>query len=91
MCHQSVKYGRNFKCPFEDFIFIVLYVLHHECTRHAAVFTKFGIPLDMTLEEFGGWCREEKARDGEYFKGLEVFLWFCEEWLKRGGSELKVV
>jgi hypothetical protein len=38
--------------------------------------------LGMTLETFIEWVTDENALLGEYYKGLEVFVWFCDRWME---------
>jgi hypothetical protein len=36
---------------------------------------------DMTYEEFVQFITDEDELGGEYYKGLEVFVWYCQGWL----------
>jgi hypothetical protein len=78
-CHRAVSYG--VPCPFADFIFIVVWTLWHTDATRAQIIQDFGLLPDATYEQFAEWVVIEETMDGEYYKGLEVFIWYCERWL----------
>ena len=80
-CHRSFKFGQGIFCPWANFIYIALWTLWHDIDKRAFVITKFSLPPDISYDDFEAWIGTEEQMAGEYFKGLEVFLLFCEDWL----------
>jgi hypothetical protein len=83
-CHRKAgQYGKN--CPWKDFIFIVLFLLWDDVNIRLRFMDYFNLDNRMTFGDFKGWAGTEDSLKGEYYKGLEVFLWYCEEWINEQG------
>lgn len=79
-CHRSYVFKKGSFCPWADFIFISLWCLWHQPTIRANILEIFGVSPDTDYATFLNWITTEDT-PGEYYKGLEVFLWYCEQWL----------
>jgi hypothetical protein len=78
-CHKTVGYGRG-KCLWDDLVAIVVYCIWHHAESKAGMMHRFSLPSTMTWEEFNAWAVTEVPLTGEYYKALEVFIWFCKRW-----------
>lgn len=81
-CHRRLIWTKGVPCAFAGFTYIVVWTLWHTPTSRAALIDHFGLPRSMTYQDFCQWATRED--DGEYYKGLEVFLWYCKRWLESG-------
>lgn len=46
---------------------------------------KFNLDRNTTYDQFKGWAASEDKLGGEYYKALELFLWYCEKWQNERG------
>lgn len=83
-CHRSFVFRKGVFCPWADFVYIAIWTLWHDVNKRALMTAKFSLSSDISYEDFASWIGSEEQMAGEYFKGLEVFLWFSEEWLSSG-------
>jgi hypothetical protein len=81
--HRSHVYQRKTPCAWADFLMITLHCLWHMPNRRSDLVFHFLLRKTMDYEEFARWATEDDT-PGEYFKGLGVFLWYCERWLGKG-------
>jgi hypothetical protein len=79
-CHRAFKYGRGMVCPWADFTFVAVFCMWHLPHLQAALLEAFALSSEMTYDDFVEWLALEEKEAGEYFKLLEVFLWYCERW-----------
>jgi hypothetical protein len=80
VCHLRPGVGFGGKlCPWADFPFAVVFSIWHTKHFREEMMATFGLDKAMSDDEFAAWCNEEDAGAGEYFKLLEVFMWFCKK------------
>ena len=83
-CHRQVSWGKGKICPWADYIYIVLWSIWHRPDLRSTFLAAQNLSQDSTYDDFVEWAIEEDALAGEYFKGLEGFLWFCQQWMSSG-------
>jgi hypothetical protein len=83
-CHRQVRWGRGSFCPWSDYVYIVLWCIWHTTGLRASLVQFYGLSEIITYDGFVEWVTEEDQLAGEYYKGLEVFVWFCEAWMSNG-------
>jgi hypothetical protein len=83
-CHHRVSWGKGIICPWADDIYIVLLSIWNTPNLHSSFLATHNMPHDVSYDHFAEWVTEEDALAGEYFKGLEGFVWFCEQWMALG-------
>jgi hypothetical protein len=86
--HRSHIFKAKTPCAWADFVVITLYCLWHIPNRRSDLLSHFLLRKTMDFEEFTRWVTQDDT-PGEYFKGLEVFLWYCERWLEKGKGRAK--
>jgi hypothetical protein len=93
-CHKDVSSSSNFwsgkngpACPWKDMIRASLFALYYDETAMKDLLIRFKYTKkddcrEMTLDEWAKWLGADFT-EGEYWKGLEVFLyWMAERGLK---------
>jgi hypothetical protein len=83
-CHRKWKYKSGQHCPWADFIFIAVWSIWNVPVRRDAFLLRFGLPPSTGYEEFAKWLVLEDALGGKYYNGLEMYVWYCQQWLKTG-------
>jgi len=83
-CHRSFRFIPGTICDFADFTYLTVWTLWHTEASRVAMLANFGLPPLMDYQDFARWAVTEEMMDGEYYKGLEVFIWYCERWLTSG-------
>lgn len=92
-CHKKLKLfsRRNFSqsspaqngkviCPYADFIALSIWCIYHVEELRTAASLHFSFPSTASLHKFRTWVVEEEKTRGEYYKGLELFVWFYKRW-----------
>jgi len=80
-CHRGLTWGKGIFCPWADYVFIVIWSIWHVSERRATFLSHHNLDGDISYEDFLLWAMEEDALSGEYYKALEGFVWFCEQWM----------
>ena len=62
-------------CPWKDFIFQCLFMLYHNPPVMKQLQQQFEFPEGMALEAWAEWVSIDLTDQGEYWKGLEVFIY----------------
>ena len=83
-CHRNLTWGKGVICPWGDYIFIVLWSIWHTENLRLPFLAANQLDQDIVYEDFVDWATEEDAVSGEYYKGLEGFVGFCERWMASG-------
>jgi len=83
-CHRNMTWGKGIICPWVDYGFIALWSIWHSEKLQSPFLATNQLPATTTYEEFVEWATEEDAVSGEYYKGLEGFVGFCEQWIASG-------
>jgi len=91
-CHSDVSCSREFwtvkgkkrSCPWKDIIHTTLFALYHDEIAMKDLLTHFMYTdkedcREMTLDEWAKWLCTDLTDQGEYWKGLEVFLFKMAE------------
>lgn len=83
-CHlrPGVGFGSQL-CPWADFPFVVVFSIWRTEIFRKDMMAAFKLDETMSYDGFKLWCKEEDRNGGEYFKMLEVFMWFCRKTLLR--------
>lgn len=79
VAHSNPDFFRN--CPFQDFVAIVLFAILKVPLHRDRMVRQFSLPEDTAYADICRWLSTEDSDAGEYYKGLEVFLWFFAEYL----------
>jgi hypothetical protein len=83
-CHRGLRWGKGVFCPWADYVFIVLWCIWNTPSLLSPMLAAFRLPTNITYDDFVGWVTEENSVAGEYYHGLEAFVWFCERWTSSG-------
>jgi hypothetical protein len=82
--HRPWKYKKGEHCPWADFIYIAMWSIWNIPVHRDAFFSKLGLASYTEYETFAEWVVLEDALGGKYYNGLEMYMWYCNEWLKLG-------
>ena len=84
-CHKSVAKLHGMRCPWDDFIFVVVYCLWRIPSSQLDIAAEFGLSPLMDTEDFEIWTQQEEPNTGKLYNLLEVFLWYCRSKCKGKG------
>lgn len=77
--HQVEWYSRRTPCPYEHYLFKVIYALWSRDDLRPIFSAELGIGAD-TLEAFAEWAGQDDTSllSREYFNGMTLMLWYCK-------------
>jgi len=80
--HPSFKVQTPMRCPFEDFVILIIWHIRHNLSTWKLACQAFNtLTEQMSLIEFGNWVQIETGVDA-FYNGLELVYWF---WLTHPG------
>jgi hypothetical protein len=79
-CHRTFVFRKGTICPWADFIYVAIWTLWNHSVYRPALLCNFGLPSDTDYDQFSQWLIIEDALQGRYYNGLELYLWFHEQW-----------
>jgi hypothetical protein len=80
-CHKEYKVGKGLRCPFEDIVVHVCWVIrHHSEYRKSAAEDIKGFSAEYTQDEYAKWLSREDDRICNFHNGIELFLWFLHKY-----------
>ena len=76
-CHKAVDKLQGMRCPWDNFIFVVVYCLWRIPSSQYDIAAEFGLSPLMETKDFDIWTRQQDPNVGKLYNLLEVFLWYC--------------